>query len=562
MLKKLIIFCFSLAFAAGLFAQSGDATISASQIRYWIGSGSNEVIFAVNFGSPDTCLAWGYRFNADSITVEEMMDSIQANDARFSYTGSSNVLNNITFTPATGITFTSQANNWMYNLNGSLANWGYSLQYVYDGDFVKWGDADVATNIDWNTWTYEWSQTVTPVDPPAGASTTATDATINPASIKYWVGSGSNEVVFAVNWANPDTCLAWGYRFGADSVLVSDIMNDIQAADLRFSFDSSMGSWGPVLNDIYYVKGPADTLKLTGYYWMFNVNGLMAQLGFGSQYVKDGDFVKFGDISIAIVNDTDQWGYPSEVAWTTPVTPVYVPEAIIAASDIVYWVGTGNNEVVFAVNWANPDTCLAWGYRFGTDSVLVSDMMNDIQAADPRFSFDSLMGSYGPYLTDIYFLTGTDTLKLAGYYWTFNVNGNMAQVGFGEQYVKNGDFVKFGDESVAFTNDSAWGYPSNVVWTKPVTPVPAPQPVGIASADASNFSVYPNPASSYVMVSADGIEANSHIVLMDATGRTISKSVVEGSVSQRINLSGLAKGIYFIGIAGSNSVKVNKLIVK
>ena len=562
MFKKLIIFCFSLAFAAGLFAQSGDATISASQIRYWIGSGSNEVIFAVNFGSPDTCLAWGYRFNADSITVEEMMDSIQANDARFSYTGSSNVLNNITFTPATGITFTSQANNWMYNLNGSLANWGYSLQYVYDGDFVKWGDADVATNIDWNTWTYEWSQTVTPVDPPAGASTTATDATINPASIKYWVGSGSNEVVFAVNWANPDTCLAWGYRFGADSVLVSDIMNDIQAADPRFSFDSSMGSWGPVLNDIYYVKGPADTLKLTGYYWMFNVNGLMAQLGFGSQYVKDGDFVKFGDISIAIVNDTDQWGYPSEVAWTTPVTPVYVPEAIIAASDIVYWVGNGNNEVVFAVNWANPDTCLAWGYRFGTDSVLVSDMMNDIQAADPRFSFDSLMGSYGPYLTDIYFLTGTDTLKLAGYYWTFNVNGNMAQVGFGEQYVKNGDFVKFGDESVAFTNDSAWGYPSNVVWTKPVTPVPAPQPVGIASAGANSFSVYPNPASSYVMVSADGIEANSHIVLMDATGRTIVRKQVEGTVNQRISLDGLAKGVYFVGVASSNSVKVNKLIVK
>ncbi|MBR0072345.1 MAG: DUF4430 domain-containing protein, partial [Bacteroidales bacterium] len=406
MLKKLIIFCFSLAFAAGLFAQSGDATISASQIRYWIGSGSNEVIFAVNFGSPDTCLAWGYRFNADSITVEEMMDSIQANDARFSYTGSSNVLNNITFTPATGITFTSQANNWMYNLNGSLANWGYSLQYVYDGDFVKWGDADVATNIDWNTWTYEWSQTVTPVDPPAGASTTATDATINPASIKYWVGSGSNEVVFAVNWANPDTCLAWGYRFGADSVLVSDIMNDIQATDPRFSFDSSMGSWGPVLNDIYYVKGPADTLKLTGYYWMFNVNGLMAQLGFGSQYVKDGDFVKFGDISIAIVNDTDQWGYPSELAWTTPVVPVKTPDATVSASKVKYWVGSGSNEVVFAVNWANPDTCLAWGYRFGADSVLVSDMMNAIQSADPRFSFDSSMGSWGPVLNDIYYVKG------------------------------------------------------------------------------------------------------------------------------------------------------------
>ena len=67
-------------------------------------------------------------------------------------------------------------------------------------------------------------------------------------------------------------------------------------------------------------------------------------------------------------------------------------------------------------------------------------MMNDIQAADPRFSFDSLMGSYGPYLIDIYFLAGADTLKLAGNYWTYNVNGDMAQLGFGEQYVKKRRF--------------------------------------------------------------------------------------------------------------------------
>ena len=715
MVKKILLLCFSLAFSAGLFAQSTDATISASQIRYWVGSGSHEVVFAVNFGSPDTCLAWGFRFTADSVTVEEMMDSIAASDPRFSYSGSNGYLSSIQFVDANNNTYGLDPNSmygWMYNVNGVGAQLGYSSQYVYDGDFVKWGDAEVATSLDMNTWTNIWTRTVTPVDPPAGASTTATDATINPASIKYWVGTGNNEVVFAVNWGNPDTCLAWGYRFSADSILVSDMMNDIQAADPRFSFDSSNGAWGPVLNDIYFVKAPADTLKLTGSYWMYNVNGQMAQLGFGSQYVQDGDFVKFGDISIAIVNDTDQWGYPSElawtntvtpvkapeatisasrikywvgtgsnevvfavnwanpdtclawgyrfsadsvtvfdiidaiatadyrfnydssmsaygalindlryavnatdtlglagmwwtfnvnglmapmscdymyvkngdfvkfgdesiaitndtawgypseVAWTAPVTPVYVPEAIIAASDIVYWVGTGSNEVVFAVNWANPDTCLAWGYRFSADSVLISDMMNDIQAADPRFSFDSLMGSYGPYLTDIVFTTATDTLKLAGYYWTFNVNGEMAQLGFGEQYVKNGDFVKFGDESVGFANDSAWGYPSNVVWTKPVTPVPAPQPVGIASANASSFSVYPNPASSYVMVSAEGIEANSHIVLMDATGRTIVRKQVEGTVNQRISLDGLAKGVYFVGVASSNSVKVNKLIVK
>ena len=44
------------------------------------------------------------------------------------------------------------------------------------------------------------------------------DATIDPADIRYWIGEGENEVVFIVNWAEPDTALAWGYRFAGESV--------------------------------------------------------------------------------------------------------------------------------------------------------------------------------------------------------------------------------------------------------------------------------------------------------------------------------------------------------
>ena len=323
MLKKLIILCASLAFGAGLFAQSGDATIAASDVKYWIGSGNNEVVFAVNFGSPDTCLAWGFRFSADSIIVKDMMDSIATYDTRFSYSGASSTLSNITFSPTNNITFTSLSNFWMYNVNGSLADWGYDQQWVKDGDFVKWGDADVATYSETTGWpsVYEWSQTVTAVYVP--------DATIASTDIKYWVGTGSHEVVMAVNWANPDTCLAWGYRFSADSITVSDMMTDIANADNRFSYDSASG-W---LLDIKYING-TDTLKISsGSYWMYNVNGMAAQNLFTSQYVKDGDFVKFGDVSVAIVNDTDSWGYPSEMAWTKTVTPVTNPsqQGIVAA---------------------------------------------------------------------------------------------------------------------------------------------------------------------------------------------------------------------------------------
>ena len=45
-------------------------------------------------------------------------------------------------------------------------------------------------------------------------------------------------------------------------------------------------------------------------------------------------------------------------------------DATIPATDVVYWVGNGSGQVVMAVNWATPDTCLAWGVRFDNDSTL------------------------------------------------------------------------------------------------------------------------------------------------------------------------------------------------
>ena len=561
MLKKIIFFCVSLAFGAGLYAQTQtDATISASKVKYWVGNGCHNVVVAVNFGDPDTCIAWGYRFNTDSVIVSDMMDSIMAYDSRLLFSHGNNLISDIKFVSAANDTFklgTSAQSYWMYNLNGSLANWGIDLQNVVDGDLVKFGDAGVAI-VDQTNWTYTWTTPITAVNVPAFDY--ISDAMICSPNIKYWIGNGTNEVIMAVNWANPDTCVAWGYRFSTDSVLVSDMMNDIANADYRFSFDSSMGSWGPVLNDIFFVKGPADTLKLAGMWWSYNINGAMAQLGFGSQYVKDGDFVKWGDESVAHVNDTDSWGYPSDVAWTAPVIPVYAPDAMIDASQITYWVGSGSNEVILAVNWANPDTCLAWGYRFSTSTVTVAKVISDIAAADNRFSYDSSMSGYGAYMNDIQFVaSANDTFKLSGMYWMYNINGFGAMLGFDAQQVSDGDFIKFGDESAGTITDPVM---YSYIWTTNVTPVTAPSQQGIVAADGSiNFSVYPNPASSKINVVVENAEA-TQIILMDASGRTVKTIATEGAENHTIDISDLQAGIYFVNVRNENVSKVSKLIVK
>ena len=84
-------------------------------------------------------------------------------------------------------------------------------------------------------------------------------------------------------------------------------------------------------------------------------------------------------------------------------------DATIAASDILFWVGHGENAAILAVNWA--DTALAWGYRFAADSVSSATMLADIAAADPRLTVEGT-----GYVSDILYIDTaagmTDTLAV------------------------------------------------------------------------------------------------------------------------------------------------------
>ena len=253
------------------------------------------------------------------------------------------------------------------------------------------------------------------------------DATIDPADIRYWIGEGENEVVFIVNWAEPDTALAWGYRFSEESVTVEAMMDEIAAADYRFSYSGANG-W---MSDIYFNDG-ALNLELAGMWWMYIVSGEMAGLGYTQQTVHDGDYVKWGDESCGILIDPEMYVY----VWEKEVAAVYplADEAKIDPSEILYWIGEGENEAVFAVNWNEPNKCLAWGYRFNGESIILKDVMDAIAAADGRFDYDA---SYG-YVSDITFNDGELNLALAGMYFMYNINGAAAWFGYDEQTIVDG----------------------------------------------------------------------------------------------------------------------------
>ncbi len=199
-----------------------------------------------------------------------------------------------------------------------------------------------------------------------------------------------------------------------------------------------------------------------------------------------------------------------------------VEEATIAASAVTYWVGTGNNQVVMAVNWA--DTALAWGVNFSTDSITSQDVLDIIAANDPRFSWDT--GSYG--LGNITFTeNGTTHTGDANHFWESKLN-TISDMGL-YQNLGNGDFQKWANSAAGVVVDSmeyngVWYYIHNYPMTiYPVTaPQPGPQPadsivVTFATNDATLGTTTPAPgtytyhAGDTIRFSANATTGNSFV---------------------------------------------------
>ena len=372
------------------------------------------------------------------------------------------------------------------------------------------------------------------------------DATIDPSQIKFWIGEGQNEVVFIANWAEPDTALAWGYRFMSDNVTIKTIMDDIAAADYRFNYLATDEGW---LIDMLYDDGVLN-LSLVQQMWVsFLIDGQSCWDTFDVALVAPGQYVKLGDTECGTLVDPVNYIY----VWEKEVAPVYAlgEEAMIDPSQIIYWIGEGENEVVFAVNFADPeDVCYAWGYRFATESVTIKEMMEAIAEVDHRLAFTDEPSSWGGYmLTDLSFDYNDNHYDLAGYNAMYNLNGEQSWFTFDQQVVINGDFVKWGDYNIG-TEIAAWTY----VWTTPVQPVTIYDDV--EEIEAATLSVYPNPATDYIMVNVE-TQSFVSVQIYDILGH-----MVLTSTESNVDLRNIEAGVYFVTVRTDNAAKTTKLVVK
>ena len=204
---------------AGLWAQSGNnemfghaakggaksITFSASDIEFWTGTGTNQAIYVLAWDDDpynnDTALAWGVRWNGTA-TATSLLDTIVAYDSRFSYTLSGSLMTDMSFNDGT-INPGSSMNGWCYYHNGTWGMYAWPNQPMSNGDMIEMSSSCMFTMT-----------SATAVSNPN--NTDPVDATIDTSDIVFWVGSGSNSAVLIVNWGDPDTAFAWGFRFNRD----------------------------------------------------------------------------------------------------------------------------------------------------------------------------------------------------------------------------------------------------------------------------------------------------------------------------------------------------------
>ncbi len=310
-----------------------------------------------------------------------------------------------------------------------------------------------------------------------------------PVSFLWNSGSYDDEASFMIIDVNGDSLFAAedasdltdGAVFFATATPCSEVSGEVT---ITFAVnDATMGTTTPAPGTYTYEEGETISLSATAY----------------EGYRLSGWHIEIPMLSVDTTVAADFPAYTDTVSFVmngstfTAIFAVDVPEATIAASDILYWVGEGSNQAVLAINW--PDTALAWGYRFN-GTATVQDMIEDIAEADPRFSYTIENG----YLSDFTFVCENgETLTGANAgYWESKNNG-ISDAGMA-QTLSNGDFEKWANSAAGVVVDSiyyeGWGW--SYIYNYPMTihPVTVPQgeivTITFTVNDASMGSITPS----------------------------------------------------------------------
>lgn len=83
--------------------------------------------------------------------------------------------------------------------------------------------------------------------------------------------------------------------------------------------------------------------------------------------------------------------------------------------------------------------------------------------------------------------------------------------------------------------------------------------VGIKNVENADFSISPNPATDYILLTfPDAVSAK--LRMLDVNGKVVLSGNITGD-RERLNIEGLESGLYFVEIQNANARQVSKVVV-
>lgn len=259
------------------------------KIKFWTGNGSKVAMIVVDFndGSSNECFAWGYRFDGNNISAQQMIDDIAQSDTNFTTGIGGGFLSDIAYLNHSGIggspnywaTFTFLNSIWEMNLGLSEL---LSDSTIFGCSYT------------------EWDENYNPIYLPENPIPAKKPFFFDPNIVQFWTGTGSQQALLAIDFNNNTTpeCFVWGYRFDGNDITAENMINAIDSADEHFSVNIASG----FLNDIVYFSNAGiggspnywATFTLQNHLWDMNLGIseiLTNQSIFGISYTDwDNDF--------------------------------------------------------------------------------------------------------------------------------------------------------------------------------------------------------------------------------------------------------------------------------
>jgi hypothetical protein len=262
-------------------------------------------------------------------------------------------------------------------------------------------------------------------------------------------------------------------------------------------------------------------------------------------YITITDYFSMGEGKIYDITGTETGTFEAEVSAEAIALDFRIND--FAFEDVEYWIGEGDSEVLFVVDWNDgiePEST-AWGFRFEGE-VTGEEMLIAVAEADDRLGINMA----GGFLNDIVFTNGYSHEGIGGtngFYW-----GTWSGTNSGDWEMNAGLSTAISDGDwfgCSFTDFN----PAVV----PGVPVAVSNPVGVQFAEATSFIVFPNPFVDNIQIETKNI---SQVAVLNMDGKLIYQNNLNNTDKIIIDLSGLPKGMHVLQVVSDEGMSVEKII--